>query len=98
MARNIRLTPYDEQLFGEFDEGATGLDLTAYGSTLPMSTLPMSTLPMTTDSDLLPEDPMPLFLAADGEEEPRARGFGSGGVASLHRATGPRNFSSGDAY
>jgi hypothetical protein len=90
MARNIRLTPYDEQLFGEFDEGATDLDLTAYGSTLPMSTLPM-----TTDSDLLPEDPMPLFLAADGEEEPRARGFGSGGVASLHRAMGPRILKAG---
>src|ERR1700731_2486421 len=90
MARNIRLTPYAEQLFGEFDEGATDLGLTAYGSTLPKSTLPM-----TTDSDLLPEDPMPLFLAADGEEEPRARGFGSGGVPSLHRAMGPRILKAG---
>ena len=85
MARNIRLTPYDEQLFGEFDEDATGLDLTAYGSTLPM----------TTDSDLLPEDPMPLFLAADDEEEPRARRFGSGGDGSLNSAVGPRIFKAG---
>ena len=85
MARNIRLTPYDEQLFGEFDEDATGLDLTAYGSTLPM----------TTDSDLLPEDPMPLFLAADDEEEPRRRGFGSGGYGSLNGAVGPRILKAG---
>jgi hypothetical protein len=85
MARNIRLTPYDEQLFGEFDEDATGLDLTAYGSTLPM----------TTDSDLLPEDPMPLFLAADDEEEPRRRGFGSGGDGSLNGAVGPRILKAG---
>ncbi|HXN70799.1 MAG TPA: hypothetical protein VN926_24460 [Bradyrhizobium sp.] len=85
MARNIRLTPYDEQLFGEFDEDATGLDLTAYGSTLPMPT----------DSDLLPEDPMPLFLAADDEEEPRARRFGSGGDGSLNSAVGPRIFKAG---
>jgi hypothetical protein len=85
MARNIRLTPYDEQLFGEFDEDATGLGLTAYGSTLPM----------TTDSDLLPEDPMPLFLAADDEEEPRRRGFGSGGDGSLNGAVGPRILKAG---
>ncbi|HWX05342.1 MAG TPA: SEL1-like repeat protein [Bradyrhizobium sp.] len=80
MARKIRLTPYDEQMIGEFEENATGLDLMAYGSTLPM----------TTDSNLLPEDPMPLFLASDDEEEPRTRGFGSGGDASLHRAVRPR--------
>src|SRR5258708_10003815 len=85
MARNIRLTPYDEQMIGEFEENATGLNLMTYGSTLPM----------TTDSDLLPEDPMPLFLASDDEEEPRARGFGSGGVGGLHRAMGPRILKTG---
>src|SRR5580704_5006620 len=85
MARKIGLTPYDELMIGEFEENATGLDLMAYGSTLPM----------TTDSNLLPEDPMPLFLAGDHEEEPRARRFGSGGDGSLHRALGPRLLKTG---
>jgi hypothetical protein len=85
MARNIRLTPYDEDMIGKFEENETGLDFMTYGSTLPM----------TTDSDLLPEDPMPLFLASDDEEAPRARGFGSGGDGSLHRAVGPRILKAG---
>jgi hypothetical protein len=85
MARNIRLTPYDERMIGEFEENATGLDSITYGSTLPM----------TTDRDLLPEDPMPLFLARDDEEAPRTRGFGSGGDRNLKPALGPRILKAG---
>jgi TPR repeat protein len=68
MARNTRLTPYDEQLLGAFDEDANGREFMAYGSTTPT----------TTEVYALPEDPMPLFLSGDAEE-PRQRGFGSGG-------------------
>jgi hypothetical protein len=85
MARNIRLKPYDERMIGEFEENATGLDSITYGSTLPM----------TTRRDLLPEDPMPLFLAGDEEEEPRTRGFGSGGDHNLNPALGPRILKAG---
>ena len=72
MARHIRLTPYDEpydeQIAGAFDDGASGPEFMAYGST-----------PMARDGYPLAEDPMPLFLSSDDEEEePRQRGFGTG--------------------
>jgi TPR repeat protein len=76
MARNTRLTPYDEQLLGAFDEDASGREYMAYGSTTPT----------TTEVYALPEDPMPLFLSNDNDEEPRQRGFGSGGESAGARA------------
>ncbi len=76
MARNTKLTPYDEQLLGAFDEDASGREYMAYGSTTPT----------TTEVYALPEDPMPLFLSNDNDEEPRQRGFGSGGENAAARA------------
>ena len=71
MARHTRLTPYDEpydeQIVGAFDDGASGPEFMAYGPAPPMAR----------DGYPLAEDPMPLFLSGD-DEEPRPRGFGTG--------------------
>jgi hypothetical protein len=69
MARKIRLTPYDEQILDEYDEGADGAEYMAYGSAPSMAT----------EDEYLTEDPMPLFLSSHDEEEYQPRGFGSGG-------------------
>jgi hypothetical protein len=69
MARDIRLTPYDEQMIEPFDEDASGPEYTAYGS---------NALSTATQSYFPPEDTMPLFLS-DDPEAPRQRGFGTGG-------------------
>jgi hypothetical protein len=69
MARDIKLTPYDEQMIEPFDEDASGPEYMAYGSSTP-STATQSYFP--------PEDTMPLFLSED-PEAPRQRGFGTGG-------------------
>ena len=74
MARNTELTSYDEQAVEAFDEGANVPEYMAYGSAPSMAMRDYS----------LPED-MPLFLSNDAEE-PRQRGFGSGGDKSLDRA------------
>jgi hypothetical protein len=83
MARHTRLTPYDEpydeQLVGAFDDGASGPEFMAYGSAPPMAR----------DGDSLPEDPMPLFLSSD-DEEPRQRGFGTGRETKRDNAAVPR--------
>jgi hypothetical protein len=67
MARNIRLTPYDEQMIDAFDQDASGPQYTAYGSSLPSPT----------ESNFALDEPMPLFLS-DDPEPPRQRGFGTG--------------------
>ena len=43
----------------------------------------------------LPEDPMPLFLSNDNDEEPRQRGFGSGGESGARAVAWPRIFKVG---
>jgi hypothetical protein len=70
MARHIRLTPYDEPYDEQaFDDGASGPEFMAYRAAPPMAR----------DGYPLAEDPMPLFLSSDDEEEgPRQRGFGTG--------------------
>ena len=85
MARNTRLTPYDEQLLGAFDEDASGREYMAYGSTTPM----------TTEVYALPEEPMPLFLSNDNDEEPKQRGFGSGGESGARAVAWRRLFKVG---
>src|SRR6202035_335319 len=67
MARHIRLTPYDEQIVGAFDDGASAPKSMVYGPAPSM----------TRDGYPLAEDPMPLFLTGD-DEDPRQRGFGTG--------------------
>jgi TPR repeat protein len=68
MARNIRLTPYDEQMIDAFDEDASDPQYTAYGSSAPPPT----------ETYFPPDDTtMPLFLS-DDPEPPRQRGFGTG--------------------
>jgi hypothetical protein len=76
MARDIRLTPYDEQMIEPFDEDASGPEYIAYGSSTP-STATQSYFP--------PEDSMPLFLS-DDPEAPRQRGFGTGGERNRSRS------------
>lgn len=76
MARDIKLTPYDEQMIEPFDEDASGPEYTAYGSSTP-STATQSYFP--------PEDSMPLFLS-DDPEAPRQRGFGTGGERNRSRS------------
>src|SRR3981081_1452629 len=68
MARNIRLTPYDEQMIDASDQDASGPRYTAYGSSAPSTP---------TESYFPPDDAMPLFLS-DDPEAPRPRGFGTG--------------------
>ncbi|QWG18599.1 hypothetical protein KMZ68_01480 [Bradyrhizobium sediminis] len=79
MAQNTGLTPYDEPIYGEptiesLDEFASGAEFMAYSSTPSMAKKDYS----------LPED-IPLFLSNDAEE-PRQRGFGSGGEKGFDRA------------
>jgi TPR repeat protein len=69
MARDIRLTPYDEQMIEPFEEDASGPEYMAYGSSAP-TRAPESYFP--------PEESMPLFLS-DDVDAPRHRGFGTGG-------------------
>jgi hypothetical protein len=89
MARNTRLIPYDEpydqqqpqeshqesydepydrQIVGHFDDHPSDSEFEAYESA-PL---------MATERYAFPEDRMPIFLSND-VEEPRPRGFGSGG-------------------
>jgi hypothetical protein len=80
MARNIRLTPYDEQMIGAFDQDASGPQYTGYGSSSPSTP---------TKSYFPPDDAMPLFLS-DDPEEPGRRGFGTGGGGNQERTVWPR--------
>ena len=86
MTRNTRSTPYDEQLFGAFDEGASDPDLGAYESRPSMAMRHYA----------IPEDRMPRFLADDADVL-RQRGFGTGGE-EMYRdrpAIWPRIFKAG---
>jgi hypothetical protein len=76
MARDIRLTPYDEQMIEPFDEDASGPEFMAYRTSAPSTA---------TESYFPPEDSMPLFLSDDAEA-PRQRGFGTGGERNRNRA------------
>jgi len=80
MARNIRLTPYDEQMIDAFDQDASGPQYTAYGSSAPSTP---------TKSYFPPDDTMPLFLSDDPEPAGR-RGFGTGRGANRERTVWPR--------
>ncbi len=80
MARNIRLTPYDEQMIDAFDQDASGPQYTGYGSSTPSTP---------TKSYFPPDDAMPLFLS-DEPEVPRRRGFGTGGGGNQERTVWPR--------
>jgi hypothetical protein len=82
MARNIRLTPYDEQMIDAFDQDASGPQYTAYGSSAPSTPTP-------TKSYFPADDTMPLFLSDDPEESGR-RGFGTGGGGNRERTVWPR--------
>ena len=77
MARNIKLTPYDEQMIDAFDEDASSPEYVAYQSSAPSTA---------TESYYPPEDTVPLFLSDDTEEAPRQRGFGTGGERNRNRA------------
>ncbi len=80
MARNTRFNSYDEEMAGSYDEEPSDPEFMAYGSSPSMA-----------DEDYpeepgdYPEEPMPLFLSG-GDEEPRQRGFGTGGERFLDRA------------
>ena len=77
MARNTSFTPYDEDRVGAYDEEPSDRDseFMAYGSA-----------PSTAAEDYpFSEEPMPLFLSG-GDEEPRQRGFGTGGEGFDDRA------------
>jgi hypothetical protein len=76
MARDIRLTPYDEQMIEPFEEDASGPEYMAYGSSAP-TRAPGNYFP--------PEESMPLFLS-DDVDAPRHRGFGTGGERNRSRA------------
>lgn len=80
MARNIRLTPYDEQMIDAFDQDASGPQYTGYGSSTPSTP---------TKSYFPPDDSVPLFLS-DDPEVPGRRGFGSGGGGNQERTVWPR--------
>jgi hypothetical protein len=80
MARNIRLTPYDEQMIDAFDQDASGPQYTAYGSSAPSTP---------TKSYFPPDDAVPLFLSDDPEPSGR-RGFGTGGGVDRERTVWPR--------
>jgi len=63
MARKIKLTPYGEQLVDTFEEDAGSSEFVSY--------LPTPSIVRT--GDLIPDDPIPLFLSsqADEPQEPR---------------------------
>ena len=86
MARNTSFTPYDDEVVETYDdEERGGPEYPAYGSAPPMATEDYS----------LPEEPMPLFLSGD-PDEPRRRGFGSGGDRIQETASvWPRIFKAG---
>ena len=80
MARSTRFNPYNEEVVGAYDEELSDPEFMSYGSSPSMA------------EEDYPEDPMPLFLSS-GDEEPRQRGFGTGGERLLDRAPiGPRVF------
>jgi hypothetical protein len=87
MARNLRLTPYDEPIDEAFDESAAVSDYRPYGSP------PSTAMEDYAASDYSgPEEPMPLFLSGE-PEAPRRRGFGTGIAAYQDRpAVWPRIF------
>jgi hypothetical protein len=78
MARNIRLTPYDEQMIDAFDEDASSPEYVAYESSVRSTA---------TESYFPPEDTVPLFLS-DDTEAPRQRGFGTGGERNRNGPAG----------
>jgi hypothetical protein len=65
MARNTRLTPYDEQIVGAVDLDGSGSQFRSYRSTPSIAA----------KGDLLPDNPLPLFLS-NSAEEPNPPGFG----------------------
>ena len=83
MARNKSFNPYDEQdeeIVGAYDEEPNDSEYMSYGSPPAMA------------EEDYPDEPMPLFLSG-GDEEPRHRGFGTGGERLLDRAPiGPSVF------
>ena len=83
MARNKSFNPYDEQdeeIVGAYYEEPNDSEYMSYGSPPAMA------------EEDYPDEPMPLFLSG-GDEEPRHRGFGTGGERLLDRAPiGPRVF------
>ena len=85
MARNTRFNSYDDEMAGSYDEEPSDPEFMAYGSSPSMADEEYPEEPY-------PEEPMPLFLSG-GDEEPRQRGFGTGGERFLDRAPiGPRVF------
>jgi hypothetical protein len=85
MARNTRVTPYDEAPVGTFDEDAC----------VPEFMVRESTPLMVMEDYAQPENPMPLFLS-DVAERPRQRGFGTGGGIGRNEAmVWPRIFKAG---
>ena len=82
MARNTRFNSYDEEMAGSYDEEPSDPEFMAYGSSPSMADEDYPEEP-----EDYPEEPMPLFLSG-GEEEPRQRGFGTGGERFLDRPTG----------
>src|SRR5260370_36447857 len=77
MARNTRFNSYDDEMAGSYDEEPSDPEFMAYGSSPSMADEEYPEEPY-------PEEPMPLFLSG-GDEEPRQRGFGTGGGAGLLR-------------
>jgi hypothetical protein len=85
MTRNSRFAPYDKPTAGAFDDDASDPDFMAYRSARSTATEDYS----------MPEDRMPLFLS-DEPEEPKQRGFGTGGeIYRTRPATWPRIFKAG---
>jgi hypothetical protein len=85
MARDTRLTPYNEQFSGPFDEDVNDPEFLAY-EPAPM---------MAPARYAVPEEPMPLFLSGDAAGS-RRRGFGTGGETTLNRvALWPRILKAG---
>jgi TPR repeat protein len=73
MARNTSFTPYDEQVGAPFDQDANDPEFMDDDSPRAVDRYPLS------------EDRMPLFLSYEADE-PRHRGFGSGGERNWQRA------------
>jgi hypothetical protein len=73
MARNSRFTSYEEEIGGPFEQDPNDPDLMGFESSKAVERYPFS------------EDPMPLFLSSEADE-PRQRGFGSGGERNWQRA------------
>jgi TPR repeat protein len=73
MARNTSFTPYDEQVGEPFDQDPNDSEFMDCESSKAVDRYPLS------------EDRMPLFLSHEADE-PRYRGFGSGGERNWQRA------------